>query len=441
MLSLNKTRLITLVALLSTLAGALVFRTPAVLFLAATLLCAPLLAVSIGNWMSRGLRVSRQMPAVGTVGEVIRARVTVKNVGWIPALLVHARGRDESSGRGEDKTGAAFFEAQGEDELIVPILMPGAQFEGEVAWKLLRRGRFAWPGARAGALDPVGLSVTMPAQGASGELLVLPRPLGLRRLEARGGAAGLQQLKRPLATASADIHGVRPYQPGEAGRRIHWRATARTGELHVIEWEDETASEQTIFLDNSAPNIAGQSGDDTLESAIVAAASVAAFLLENGQRARIFWWAPGEPGASGPRLARVEARHRAGLFEILSALAQVAPCPDAGATLENLVRRVVREVHDTSESDAILLGSDTANWSGALVAWPGRARGLAFECASFESGQGAARFTLRAGGAGAVTATMRRAQTSKRVVLSTLPPSVRLVKRSQSLAAVLEQGF
>lgn len=451
MFSLNKTRLITLLALVSTLAGALVFRTPAVLFLAATLGCAPLLAIAVGNWMSRGLRVSRQMPMVGTVGEVVRARITVKNSGWIPALLVHAQGRDpapapvnaKANAKDKDKSALALafsaVEARGEEELVVPILMPGAQFEGEVAWELKRRGRYVWPGARAGALDPVGLSEALSARSAPGELLILPRPLVLRRLELGAGSPGMQPLTRnAVATSTAEVHGVRPHQPGESGRRIHWRATARTGELHVIDWEEETASDQTILLDVSARNLAGPPGEDTLEAAIVAAASVAAFLLENGQRARVFWWAEGAGSTAPPRLMRVEARHRAGLTHVLSALAAIVPCHNPGATLELLTAQVAREAREES---AILLGSDAADWSGALEGWKGVARALAFERASFELDAGTAQFTLRAGGAGAVTATMRRARASKAAVTSKLPPQVRLVKRTQSLASVLEQGF
>ena len=356
MLALNKTRLVTLIALLSTLAGALVFRTPAILFLAATILCAPLLALAMGNWMSRGLRVARQMPAVGSVGDVVRARVTVKNTGWIPALLVHAQGRALVPARGEVEVVPPPFEVEGDEELVVPILMPGAQFEGEVAWKLTRRGRFVWPGARAGALDPVGLSVGLPARSAATELLILPRPLDIKRLEIGGGSPGLQPLFRTAPTASAQIHGVRPHQPGEGGRRIHWRATARTGELHVIDWEEESASDRTVLLDVSASSIAGPTGADTLESAIVAAASVAAFLLENGQRARIFWWADngtnGNTEDDAPLLRRVEARHRAGLSEILGALATIAPCHSRRATLEALSHRVARESPDEKRDSA-----------------------------------------------------------------------------------------
>lgn len=453
---LNKTRLVLLVAIMSAAAGAVVFKTPSVLFLLATLIAAPALASAIGQWMSRGLRVSRQMPLVGTVGDELRARVTVRNSGPIPALLVHAQGR----GTGEkprrapwrrrkiepnvaplDQFGTApFFEVVGEDDLMVPILMPGASFSGEVAWKLTRRGLVDWPGARAGTVDPIALSDALAARGAPAQLLILPRPLGLRRLSLGGGSPSAQPLQRVTAAAdAAEVHGVRPYQPGEGGRRIHWRATARTGELHVIEWEEETASDLTILLDVQARFIVGRAGDDTLEHAITAAASVAAFLLECGQRARIFWWAD-DVAASGPRLMRVEARHQAGLTQILTALAKIGPCHNNEATLSALGQSVQRE---TGEESALLLGSDEAAWNAALAPWKrGRVRasvnGLAFEAASFEDAQSEG-FILRAGAA--VTATMQRVEASKARSKAALPADVRRVKRSDSLVDALEKEF
>ncbi len=459
----NKTRLVLLVAILSAAAGAIVFKTPSALFLLATLIAAPVLASAMGKWMSRGLRVTRQMPLVGTVGDELRARLTVRNNGLIPALLVHARGRGPAEKprrapwrrskieRVVASPNAAdeHCEVVGESELIVPILMPGASFSGEITWKLVRRGLVAWPGARAGTVDPIALNDVLTARDAPAELLILPRPLKLRRLSLGGGAAAVQSLQRVAAAAdAAEIHGVRPYQPGEGGRRIHWRATARTGELHVIEWEEETAADLTILLDVQANLIAGSAGDDTLEHSITAVASVAAFLLERGQRARIFWWA--DNGAddvagveSGPRLMRIEARHQAGLTQILTALAKIVPCHNAGATLSALSRRVQPEVGAES---VLLVGSDGAAWETALMPWKRErfragAHGLAFDAASYASAEPDG-FTLSAGRA--VAATLQHVEASKArsdAALPTLPVGVRRVARSGALAEALERDF
>ena len=451
---LNKNRLVLFVAILTATVGALVFKTPAALFLLATLICAPILASAIGRLMSRGLRVSRQMPTVASVGDELRARLTVRNVGPLPALLVCAQGRgaDEPMGRApwrqskvEARLGDAsepFYEVVGEAELVVPILMSGQSFSGEIAWKLTRRGVYAWPGARVGTRDPVALSEPRCAWGAPAELTVWPRPLKLRRLHLSGSSPSARPLRRATASAeTAEVHGVRPYQPGEGGRRIHWRATARTGQLHVVEWEEEAAADLTILLDVQAALIAGTPGQDSLEMAITSAASVAAFTLENGQRARIFWWANDPANADGAaRLMRTESRHQAGLAHMLTDLAGIVPCHHSSATLPALSARVQRE---TGDEGALLLASDRANWNASLAPWLGGrgqvgARGLAFEAASFESADNAG-FALRVGGA--ARATLQRASASKTAIKPPLPASVHRIKRDDSLVETLERNF
>ena len=47
----------------------------------------------------------------------------------------------------------------------------------------------------------------------------------------------------PLATT------VRPYAPGDSMNRIHWKTTARHGEIQVKEFDLEQTADAWIFLD------------------------------------------------------------------------------------------------------------------------------------------------------------------------------------------------
>jgi uncharacterized protein (DUF58 family) len=80
----------------------------------------------------------------------------------------------------------------------------------------------------------------------------------------------------PLATA------VRPYAPGDAMNRIHWKSTARHGEIQVKEFELEQTADAWIFLDLERSVQGGRGEESTVEVAVRAAASIAAkALLEN----------------------------------------------------------------------------------------------------------------------------------------------------------------
>ena len=80
----------------------------------------------------------------------------------------------------------------------------------------------------------------------------------------------------PLATT------VRPYAPGDSFNRIHWKSTARHGEIQVKEFDLEQTSDVWLFLDLDRRVQAGKGDESTVEVAVRAAASIAdRGLLEN----------------------------------------------------------------------------------------------------------------------------------------------------------------
>ncbi len=131
--------------------------------------------------------------------------------------------------------------------------------------------------------DPLGLFKRI-KRGKDGEVaLVLPRFVSLRaqplvrELEAAVTA--------PRAGYGTEVFGVRPYQPGDPLRRIHWRTTARRGELIVREFEPPGVQNLGIFLDPSPPE---QAAADQV--ARIAASEAWDCLRAGG---RVTLWAPG----------------------------------------------------------------------------------------------------------------------------------------------------
>ena len=49
--------------------------------------------------------------------------------------------------------------------------------------------------------------------------------------------------------------GTRPYRDGDSLKRIHWKQTIRTRELHTRQYEQASDTEVTILLDDQAPAI------------------------------------------------------------------------------------------------------------------------------------------------------------------------------------------
>src|SRR3954470_3836041 len=146
----------------------------------------------------------------------------------------------------------------------------------------LPRGRYAFEDVRVEIADPFGLesvAVPLPAPGA---LLVYPRLTRLERLFSETGAHSHDGRRLLLRRHSGfELHGVREYEQGESLRRVHWRSTARRGQLMVKELEDAPRDEIAVLLDADASAVVGES----FEMQVRAAGSILESFVRRGRRA------------------------------------------------------------------------------------------------------------------------------------------------------------
>ena len=144
------------------------------------------------------------------------------------------------------------------------------------------RGRYAFEDVRLELADPFGLEsidVSLPAPGA---LLVYPRLVHLERLFSDTGAHSHDGRRLLLRRQSGfELHGVREYGQGESLRRVHWRSTARRGQLMVKELEDAPRDEIAVLLDADPVAVVGESFDVQVR----AAGSILQAYVQRGRRA------------------------------------------------------------------------------------------------------------------------------------------------------------
>jgi uncharacterized protein (DUF58 family) len=346
----NKVRLTVLIALMFSALCAGVFRTPPILFMAALLTSSPFVGWVVGRLASRKLQIARTVPETGTVGDTITGEISVTNQARVPAFLVHIR----CGASCDAKTGVAdgALVPAGGEEQVLPMLRRSTRAVWQQSWQLKRRGVHTLSPARTGVLDPLGLSSRLRIQSPAQTVTVLPRPIRIEQLGFWGGA-GLEQQAPHHSTIVADamdFHGVRPWLAGEAIRRAHWKYTARTGQLHVIEWEETPAADLAVLLDAHAAAVEGDDNDNTLETAITVTASIAAYLLENGCRFQLFYFVeedvPGRRPNQAPRLQlkAVCARSVEGLDVVLRALAEVKSLQSTFATASHLIESALPQV-------------------------------------------------------------------------------------------------
>ncbi|MCW2759065.1 MAG: hypothetical protein JWO46_2811, partial [Nocardioidaceae bacterium] len=127
-------------------------------------------------------------------------------------------------------------------------------------------------------------------QEVSGDvtLLALPPVTPLLPLRAGGGfhSSGDDSPRSFSVGKVADVV-VREYRRGDDLRRVHWRSTARMGELMVRNEEQTWQARSVVLLDNRASAHRGSGPGSSLEAAVGAAASVAVHLSSQGFEVRL----------------------------------------------------------------------------------------------------------------------------------------------------------
>lgn len=154
-----------------------------------------------------------------------------------------------------------------------------------------RRGRYALGPLRSRVVDPFGLVERSNPGAGTAPLLVVPRvqPLGAAGpLDGHGGEGS----RRSIAVHGEDDVSIREYRRGDDLRKVHWRATARTGDLKVRLEERPWRARTTVLLDARRPAhlIAAQHDPDpadSLEWAVEATASIAVALGGRGHEVRV----------------------------------------------------------------------------------------------------------------------------------------------------------
>jgi uncharacterized protein (DUF58 family) len=120
--------------------------------------------------------------------------------------------------------------------------------------------------------DPLGLAGLSRSQGGTAQVWVYPRIHPLTTVPA-GVARSMDGRLDRVPHGSITFDTLREYVVGDELRRVHWRTTARVGDLMVREHLDTSLPRIVVLLDDRADS---HPDPETFESACEAAASVVA---------------------------------------------------------------------------------------------------------------------------------------------------------------------
>ncbi len=159
------------------------------------------------------------------------------------------------------------------------------------------RGHFEVGPMSVRVSDPFGLVELGRSFRSTVPLTVTPRTVPLPSIPLGGGWTGTGDNRpRAFAIGSAEDVTVRDYRRGDDLRRVHWRSSARTGELMVRREEQPWQARATVFLDNRASAHRGQGIASSLETAVSMVASIVVHLHQRGFAVRLITADGEDPG-------------------------------------------------------------------------------------------------------------------------------------------------
>ncbi len=156
-------------------------------------------------------------------------------------------------------------------EFGVPLLRPGHVVTQPLDIPNLRRGIVTVGPVTTVRSDPIGLLRREHAFEDVHDLYVHPRTVDLPTTSA-GLIRDLEgSPTRRLVDADMSFHAIREYAPGDSRRQIHWKSTAKTGQLMVRQYEESRRSRMAVILAIAEAEYADA---DEFELAVSSAASL-----------------------------------------------------------------------------------------------------------------------------------------------------------------------
>jgi uncharacterized protein (DUF58 family) len=217
--------------------------------------------------MTRRLSVQRHLPDSAVAGEPL----TVKLVLTSRSRFAGVRIVDTVERRGGDLPAVR--------ATANPALAEAASGQPcAVRYRLClwRRGEYRFGPLLVQSSYPFGLVRRTVRRELPGTLLVFPR---LGALTARWSALVRDAVHdtagaRRQTFAAGDFYGLRDYRSGDARRHIHWRTSARRGNLMVRQFERALHQEVAIYVDLWQPTQATDADQEYIERAVSFAATL-----------------------------------------------------------------------------------------------------------------------------------------------------------------------
>ncbi len=228
-----------------------------------------ILSFLLSRLLFLNIEITRQIPPQAYEDDIVNVSIKIRN--RIALLDQSIEVTDEfSAGAPQRQQKTIFFNG-----------LPQGKSEFSYQEYCYKRGCYRIGPFRVKIFEPLGLFYFQKNLPVYSTLIVYPRifhvqqlPFILGRLAPRFG----EQTTR-ISGDYEEFYGIREYTQADGWRRIHWRSSARLGELMVRHFEQSSQWKALLILDAAKSNNAGYGKDTTFEYGVKIAASLANHLL------------------------------------------------------------------------------------------------------------------------------------------------------------------
>lgn len=265
-----------------------------------------------------------------TLDDTVRVTVTVRNDGeFLPDLRV------------VDGVPDAVAVVEGSPRLAT-ALRTGKEATFTYAVEA-ERGHHEFEPATIVARDAPGSVEVETEVGDDASFECVPALTALPSFPLRAQAARrVGRLTTDEAGAGVEFHATREYRSGDPLSHVDWKRLARTGDLATVEFREERAGTVAVVVDTRADAYVSRPDDDSaVEYGVRAAGSIAATLLDTGDRVGVASYGPQETWLP-PGLGR---DHRQRLRRALATDPAFDPTPPdrrffAESTFQRILKRL-----------------------------------------------------------------------------------------------------
>lgn len=165
--------------------------------------------------------------------------------------------------------------------LLIPYLPRRGKSVGQVDLLVRSRGQHRFPWAHVSSLFPFGFFRKGVRYRVDLDVLVFPEIFPAAAGHPKEAENPGEEASRRVG-AGHGLHALRPFRYGDDPRGIHWKQTARTGDLVFMEREAEQSHRLSILFDNAVGGLEDAADQARFEQLVSEAATAAVDHLSRG---------------------------------------------------------------------------------------------------------------------------------------------------------------